>query len=374
MSTPIDDALQSIAEKAIADPDLAFIAAKAAAMVEVYFQVSEEMSLTVEAVEQWYELDVVNPRSGRTRKAGYTHCGFLDGIVAGKFGQRSGRFILERKTCDQDISQSSHYWDRLRLNHQLDEYALAYWQQHGTTVDGIIYDVLRQPGISPRTVTLGELAEISEFGTYFGSPVQNKEIIRASNFLEAKAWYAEDKKNHAKAKKSNPELGDFSTEPPEQPKESPHLFRLRCLAYLRERPQDFFAQRFIMKSEGEILDYADELWTLSELVHGCRTKDTSPRNPGACFGFATTCEYIGLCTGTDAEDSSKWDIREVKHPERLSQSRLACFQSCRRKHFYRYVAGIIPQEKPTTDKQHLGLLVHQALEVLWQSQQQQQIS
>lgn len=368
-SAHVESALNYLRSQSVQNPDIAFVAAKAAAMVEVYYETSEEMSLQIEAVEEWYELDVVNPRSGRTRKAGYTHCGYMDGIVQGTFAGRSGRFILERKTCDQDISTTSSYWDRLLLNHQLDEYALAYWQKFGTTIDGVIYDVLRQPGISPRTLTLKELSDIADSRLYFGVEVAEGVSKIAKDFLAEKESFAQEKKARKKAG-----LETDSEAAPEQPKETPALFRIRCLAYLREQPKAFFAQKFVAKSESEILDYADELWTLTDLVHQCREKDSSPRNPAACFGYNTTCEYIGLCTGTDAEESPKWDRREIKEPNRLSQSRLACFQTCRRKHFYRHVAGIVPQEKPTTEKQYLGLLVHQALEVLWQSQRAQSIS
>ena len=364
--TAIEAAMNYLRSQAIENPDIAMIAAKAAAMVEVYFEVSEQMSLQIEAVEEWYELDVVNPRSGRTRKAGYTHCGYMDGIVQGEFAGRKGRFILERKTCDQDISGTSSYWDRLLLNHQLDEYALAYWQKFGTVVDGVIYDVLRQPGISPRTLTLKELSDIAEDRIYFGSDTTVAVSEMAKEFLLQKETFLQEKKIRKKAG-----VEGIEETPPEQPKETPALFRLRCLSYLRDRPKDFFAQRFVLKTEREILDYADELWTLTSLVHECQEKDTSPRNPSACFGYNTTCEYIGLCTGTDSEDSPKWDKRKIEHPARLSQSRLACFQSCRRKHFFRYVAGVVPVDRPTTDKQHLGLLVHQSLEVLWQYQRQQ---
>jgi hypothetical protein len=365
MNPHVEAALNFLRSKAVEDPEMAFIAAKAAAMVEVYSEVSEDMILQIESLEEWYELEVINPRSGRTRKANYTHCGYMDGIVQGRFAGREGRFILERKTCDQDISAASSYWDRLLLNHQLDEYALSYWQKTGAIVDGVIYDVLRQPGISPRTLTIKELNEIAESRLYFNEQVSESSSKVAREFLAAKESFAAEKK--AKKKEGVEMTGDG----PEQPKETPAMFRLRCLAYLRERPKDFFAQKFVKKSEKEILDYADELWTLTKLVHECQDKDTSPRNPAACFSFNTTCEYVGLCTGTDSEESSKWDHREVKHPTRLNQSRLACFQSCRRKHYYRHVAGIVPQVKPTTEKQYLGLMVHQALEVLWQSRQQQ---
>ena len=370
----VDYALKVIASKALDNPEIAFIAAKAAAMVEVYYETTEEMVLQVEVAEQWYELDVVNPKSGRVRKAGYTHAGYMDGIVFGYYGGRTGRFILERKTTDQDISSTSSYWNRLQLNHQLDEYALAYWQQHGTSVDGVIYDVLRQPGISPRALTQKEMGEIVNQGTYFGKTVRGPARESIAEYLTRKADFDSSKKVHAKALKANPEMGEFQWEAPEAPKESPHLFRLRCLAYLRDDPSKFFAQKFVSKVEAEILDYADELWTLSDLIHNCRTLDSSPRNPAACFDFMKSCEYVGLCSRTESEEAAKWDQAEIKYPTRLSQSRLTCFQTCRRKHYYRYVAGIVPHEKPSSDKMYLGSFVHEGLEALWQFQKQQQNS
>jgi hypothetical protein len=202
-------------------------------------------------------------------------------------------------------------------------------------------------------------------GTYFGRPVRESSRKIADCFVEEKNRFAAEKKNHATDKKKNPALADFMGIAPEQPRETPHLFRLRCLASLEAKPEAYFAQKFVAKSEIELLDYAEELWSLSGLVDECQDKGSSPRNPNACFNFNSTCEYIGLCTGTESEDSSRWDRKEIKNATRLSQSRLSCFQQCRRKHWFRYVAGIVPVERPTTEKQALGSMVHGALEVLW---------
>jgi hypothetical protein len=308
---------------------------------------------------------VVNPDSSRTRKAGYTHAGYLDAVVRGSFAGRSGVFVLERKTCDQDIGSDSSYWNRLRLNHQLDEYALAHWQAHNELIDGVIYDVLRQPSISPRELTLTELGLIANEGIYCGQPVRESSRQIARAFIAAKEQFNAEKKNHALDKKKNPTLSDFLGVAPEQPRETPHLFRLRCLAQLRLKPEHYFAQRFVPKTEVEILDYAKELWGLSSLVHECQDKDTSPRNPDACFHFNSVCEYIGLCTNTESEEASRWDHKEINYKTRLSRNRLACFQQCRRKHYYRYVAGIVPVDRPATAKQELGSIVHEALELLW---------
>ncbi|MEO5928286.1 MAG: PD-(D/E)XK nuclease family protein, partial [Patescibacteria group bacterium] len=291
------------------------------------------------------------------------------GIVCGTFQGRTGRFILERKTTDQGIESDSSYWNRLLLNHQLDEYALAYWQKNGTTIDGIVYDVLRQPGISPRKITIGELNEISADRTYFGATARESEIAMAAEFLMNKEAFSERKKLHTKERKKNPDLPEFTDEPLEQPTETPHLFFVRCMDYLRDKGNDFFAQRFVPKSEPEILAYAAELWTLSDLMGSCETLESSPRNPSQCFNFQSTCEYVGLCTGTESEDAAKWDRKPEVKIERLSQSRISCFQNCRRKHYYRHVAGIVPVVRPSSEKQSLGLLVHKALEILWQVQQ-----
>lgn len=358
-------ALQWLSEIA-EDEDLRFIAAKAAAMVEVYLEVNPVMSLQIEAQEEWYELDVINPRTGRLRQQNFTHCGFFDGVCSGTFAGRTGRFILERKTCDQDITDGSPYWDRLLLNHQVDEYALAYWQKHGQQIEGVIYDVLRQPGISPRKITLGELAEIAENGIYFGRRVNNDSRMLAAAYLG-------ERERHQADKKASKKTGEYIGEAPEQPTENPNLFRLRCLDVLNSRASEYYRQKFVYRGEKELLEYADELWTITDLIRACGSLERSPRNPGACFGYNSTCEYIKLCTGTSAEDANCWEQKET-NPFRLSQSRIATFQTCRRKHYFRHVAGIVPLVRSTTERQTLGSLVHKALEKAWQSQQQLQNS
>lgn len=359
---------------------------KADAIVREYFTAHgpKLAELVCVATEEWYELDIINPDTGRKRKNPFTHAGYIDGIMSGRFQDREGRFILERKTTDHDLDPASSYWNRLRLNTQLDEYALAYFQKNGVMIDGIIFDVIRQPGISPKDITLADLACIANEGTYCTVQVSKDEQERASRYLFDRESFAARKKDHTKAAKSDPTIGEWKEEPPIQPKESPELFGIRFRAIIARSYTDHFQFRFVPVTQGQVLEWAKELWTLSGIVKDCDTMQFSPRNPSACFTFNRSCEYIDFCTGAEnyIEDngetilnvSNRFETKDITSPNRLSVSRLNVLQTCARKHFFRHVAGIVPIDEPKSEKMYLGRLVHEAIEAIWRFQKQQKIS
>lgn len=82
--------------------------------------------------------------------------GKVDGLAV----LRDGRKVCwERKTTSDDISETSDYWQRLRLNHQL----LAYsaWISRSTgELPVCVYDVIRKPALQPRA----NVADLDEQG------------------------------------------------------------------------------------------------------------------------------------------------------------------------------------------------------------------
>ena len=68
------------------------------------------------------------------------------------FPQPEGaRWLVEHKTSSEDISEGSPFWQRVSLNEQVGIY-LAAARSFGLEVSGMIYDVVRKPGLRPYEV------------------------------------------------------------------------------------------------------------------------------------------------------------------------------------------------------------------------------
>ncbi len=97
------------------------------------------------AVEQGFELPLVNPHTGRPSRA-FALAGKIDAIVRLADGRLA---VLEYKTSGEDIGPDSDYWLRLRCDPQLSQYVLAA-RALGYEVTTVLYDVTRKPTIRPR--------------------------------------------------------------------------------------------------------------------------------------------------------------------------------------------------------------------------------
>ncbi|MBI5724630.1 MAG: PD-(D/E)XK nuclease family protein [Planctomycetes bacterium] len=77
------------------------------------------------------------------RMAGVTLAGKIDGTATLPDGRKA---IVEHKTCGVDLGSDSDYWQRLRIDSQINMYYLAA-QRAGTNAATVLYDVTRKPTI-----------------------------------------------------------------------------------------------------------------------------------------------------------------------------------------------------------------------------------
>ncbi len=103
------------------------------------------------AVElEFKDVPILNPETGHKSKT-FTQAGKLDGVVKSS----RGKFLIEHKTCSEDIEDSTApYWQRLAIDSQISMYSLAHWQDD-SRLDGTIYDVIRKPTIKPKQIPAG---------------------------------------------------------------------------------------------------------------------------------------------------------------------------------------------------------------------------
>src|SRR5262249_30411972 len=116
---------------------------------------------TVEAIEQEFHIPIFNPAS-RRRSPLYTHAGKFDGIIK----REDEDFLLEHKTCSEDLSPGSPYWKRLTIDSQISGYLLASCLL-GRKLTGVLYDVIRKPEIRPKKLGLKDSFVFRGTGVYF---------------------------------------------------------------------------------------------------------------------------------------------------------------------------------------------------------------
>jgi len=206
-----------------------------------------------------------------------------------------------------------------------------------------MWDAIRKPDIRPKKLTKAEQKAVTSIGTYFSREV------------------SEETKQYVIAKGA----------------ENNELFEFRLAHDCQDRPHRYFQRREVLRLEQEMFEYANELWDLALEVRLCRQKGRHLRNSGACLTYGTPCTYLGICSGYDQPESDKWRRRKSVHEELstldgdgrnvLTNSRLACFQTCRRKHYYRYELGIERVDAKRSEALFLGTIVHAGLAAWWSS-------
>lgn len=289
------------------------------------------------AAEQPYSLPVINPDTGAHSKS-FIQVGKIDALAT-----YDGRnYAVEHKTTSDDISDpNATYWRRLAIDSQVSKYALANWQA-GNKVDGTLYDVVRKPTIRPKKLEKKERVSITSLGTYWHGKVSQETQQHIVDGLD---------------------------------RENAELYGLRLTADTLEDPTKYFGRRIVPRLDGEILEWAADLWDISQDLLATRRRNRWPKTSAACMSYGSPCEFLGICSGYDSPDSDRWQKRQsavermgLEVPadkDTLSHSALSTFQACKRRYFHRYVQGIERADGEDSEALLFGSLFHLALEAWW---------
>jgi len=211
----------------------------------------------------------------------------------------------------------------------------------GVEVAGALWDVICKPSIRPRQLKPADRKLITSVGMYFDRQVSG---VTQRYALDGKTENAE-------------------------------LYESRLIADIAERPSRYFQRRSVPRLREELFAFAEELWQLSQEIRETRANNRHYRNSGACMAYNTPCQYLGICSGYDTPDSDKWSRAENVHSELehiggesrdiLTNSRIRCFQTCRRKHYHQYEMGIKRTDATTSDALYFGSLFHRGLNSWW---------
>lgn len=291
-------------------------------------------------IEVEYHLPIINPETGAKSRT-FTHAGKID--VLAKYDAQ--HYIVEHKTTSDDISDpNGPYWRELEVSAQINEYSLAETQV-GRKPAGTLYDVVRKPAIRPRKVTKAEATHLQVNGTYHGYDI-------------------------SVPGRGTDKAGQIET---------PEMYLARVAEVVTEDPARYFGRKIIRKLDQETLEYAEELWDLTQSLLHTRSRGVHGRTgvwTGGCMQWSRPCEFLSVCSGHDEITSDKWKKREKVHEELdcseflggganvLTKSRASCYSSCHKKHWFKYEQGI-EASTDKTESLRFGTLWHAAQEVWW---------
>jgi hypothetical protein len=234
------------------------------------------------------------------------------------------RLVVEHKTTSSDIGPGSAYWAKLTLDTQVSAYLGAH-----EGVEGMLYDVIRKPGIRP----------------YKATPPADRKYTKAG------ALYASQR----------------------EADETPEEFAERLRADISADPNRYYQRGVIVRLPDEAAEAARDTWLVAGSIRESMRLDAWPRNPGACDSYGRTCDYWSVCAGqAHLDDEALFRTADTAHEELpgvkhrlplLTNSAMSAYRSCPRRYLYSYVQRRRPVVTPHALT--FGTLMHKGLEVWW---------
>lgn len=289
-------------------------------------------------VEQMTVAPLCNPAT-QARSKTFQLAGRLDVLA---YDQTNRLVVIDHKTTSQDVSDiDAPYWRQLRVEAQPSHYMLLQWL-NGRKCDVAMWDVVRKPSISPKKLSKADRASAVSMHEYFGRQLSEVTLRRLL----------------------------------EDERETPEMYEARLTHdCTNERPDWYFQRRPVPRLDGDLLEQAQELWDYSQEIILARRHNRHGKNDGACMAYNSPCRYLGICSGYDTPESDAWQRKANVHGELpelegdgrdvLTYSRLRCFKTCRRKHFYQYELGIEKQDEEEREALVFGHVWHEGLRGWW---------
>lgn len=320
---------------------LRLIAARCRALIVGYTERWADNPYMPLEIEQVMATALVNPTTDRVSRT-FSLAGVLD-ILAER---ESRRVLIDHKSTSQDITDpDGPFWRQLTVEGQVSHYMLLKWLK-GEKIDYAVWDVMRKPQTAPKKLAMAA----------------QRAVVSLSEYCDRKVTIA------------NPTEWDG--------RETLEMYEARLIRdCTRERPERYFQRRTIPRLDHQLIDYAHDVWQHGQDVLHTRntvakTGREPPMNSGACMLYGSPCKFLGICSGYDNVNSDKWWQKTWVHNELpevngsdgkdlLTNSRIRCFQTCRRKHYYEYELGIERIDEEEREALLFGTIWHRALNAWW---------
>ncbi len=205
----------------------------------------EADTLECVASELQFEIPILNPATEYASTI-WMLAGKIDRIVKLPDGRLA---VQEYKTCQEDLSQDSDYWRRLRIDQQISLYVLAA-RALDYAIDTVLYDVIRKPTLQ----------------RYRTTPLENRK-------------YTKDGRLYANQRERD---------------ETPEEYGDRITQDMGKRPDFYFARMEIPRLDQDLEEFRWELWQQQQAIRESQKSGRWFRNTSRCFK-PYTCEFVDIC-------------------------------------------------------------------------------
>lgn len=232
-----------------------------------------------------------NPETGRPSQT-WDLGGKMDAVVRLK---STGKiWVVEHKTTSEEIGHDATvYGIRLLMDSQCGQYWIAAEEKYGEKIGGIIYDVLRKPGIRPKEKLSVEVEMRKE----------TDEELAARKVIEGKP-----KLRHKKVQVDP----DAVTSRPETLDE----YAIRVAEDLKRDDRVYLWRTSVFRDKAALEDFMQDAWDLSFMSHERMRRGKHPKNPEQCMHHGRPCALLDHCaTQSNLDQDPRWVKSKWAHPE-----------------------------------------------------------
>ena len=234
-----------------------------------------------------FVLPVINPETGG-RSTAHDLGGVIDGVYA------SERSLLEMKTTSR---LDEDYIQRLEIDFQVTSYLASASDLTGEPFRRVVYRIVKKPGLRPRK---GE------------TDAEHAERVKArkplSPLKRRKEESEEDYQERSRLREAaRPPLKRKVPEPIDD-------YGRRVVADYRERPDFYFAEVIVTRTDEDLERWRWEVWSLHRRILELERGAFPIRNTNACLDFGR-CAFFDLCTGAVGTDAFNVLPPESVNPE-----------------------------------------------------------
>jgi len=270
------------------------------------------------AAETRFDLPVLNP--GTNKRLGKAKIvGKIDEIIQDT--ETGLYYIRERKSTSQSL-EGTTYWTKLQRDIQVTTYLygarrsqmLGRLEKFGIMRDepliqGVWWDAWHKPSIAPKMLSQADSKEFVKTGEYFGEKFNIRKVNRA-----VRDGFVIDYEVNEVFVKSSPgkKEGTFSIF------ETPEMFGARLLSDIATRPDFYFQQREVSRTDEQLEQFEIELMKMVQLIRAVESKNLWYHNTRACES-PFHCDFKDICYSgmelneEDCPEGYKKYIREEKN-------------------------------------------------------------
>jgi len=216
-----------------------------------------------------FKLPVINPETG-----GRSTAHSLGGVIDGVYSTRD--HLLELKTSSR---VDRDYIARLDIDFQVTTYLAASSELTGRDFREVVYRIIKKPGIRPRK---GETEKEYRERIAARKPLAPLKQRKA----ETDDQYLRRSTEREAARKP------LTRKIPETVEEYGERVRQEYL----DRPEDYFIEVRVTRTDEDLLRWRWEVWSLHLRVLALEGGAFPVRNTNACLDYGR-CTYFDLCTG-----------------------------------------------------------------------------